>query len=91
MIQPECIGGCCFIGKRKIPADTFRGREIIQALRCESRHMQSLANVAGGFRPVLMQVQNGQAAGEKQHSCNCEQSRRPAPNLALILELDHYF
>ena len=84
-MQTEGIAWRNVLWQRRIPGDEFRCAGKIKPRSRQRRHMQRLANMAGGIRPVRMLVQQRSARRKKEqrgagqqrqalpHNCSSEQ------------------
>jgi hypothetical protein len=67
-MQGERIERRSILRKYGMPGDLTRFRNQIQGRRRQRRHVQRLANVAGGVRPTIVLVGESPASGEIQQS-----------------------
>jgi hypothetical protein len=65
-MQRERIERRSIIGQRSVPGDLPRLGDQIQRSSRQGRHVQGLANVAGGFRPTGVLMDKSSASGEIQ-------------------------
>ena len=64
--------------ERRIPGDDLRRADEIQPRGRQQRHVQRLADMAGGIRPIRMLVEQSAARGKKEQRGASQQRQRAA-------------